>query len=614
MEDLLPYYERELTLLRQHARGFSEKYPKIAGRLQMAGESVEDPHVERLIESFALLAARVHKKLEDEYPEFTDALLQVLYPHYLKPFPSCSIARFDVGQGLAQLTNASCVTRETLLNTRPIKGQPCKFRTAFPLWLAPVQVLDVRYENVIRAPEKTSLPPQASGVISIDIGLQSEQAGFHTLGLPYLRLFMDADSALVSQLREALFHRTAGIMLEIDGTPARWIKLFTPVLRAVGYAEEEALIDFDARSPQAYRLLTEFFAFPEKFNFLDVLIEPLLRHLPIQSRRFTLHVLLQPLQEGGLDARLLEQLTARHLQTHCVPVVNLFKQHGEPIRLTHERSEYSVIPDHRRPYAFELYSLDSVYKVEHTAQGEAIHEYRPFYSLKHGDGPTQGRYWHLQCDENLAELSPGFEYQLSLVDINFDPATPKTETLSLELTCTNRDLPAQMPYGQSGGDLFMEGGSVARCITLLRKASPTYRFKRNRGGQWRLISHLSLNHFSLTAAGGDVLREALTLYNISETAQNNRMIEAVVDIQQKPAVARVSGNPFPVFLRGIEIHVTVREDGFVGTGLYLFAQVLDYFFGLYVHANSFTQLVFVSASTGEEILRCLPRNGELNLA
>ena len=147
MDELLPHYERELTMLRQHARQFAESYPKIAGRLQMSGENVEDPHVERLIESFALLAARVHKKLDDEYPEFTDALLQVLYPHYLKPFPSCSVACFDVGVGIAQLTTASKIERGTMLNSRPIKGLPCKFRTAYPVWIAPLKMRQVAYSN-----------------------------------------------------------------------------------------------------------------------------------------------------------------------------------------------------------------------------------------------------------------------------------------------------------------------------------------------------------------------------------------------------------------------------------------------------------------------------------
>ena len=610
MDDLLPHYERELTLLRQHARQFAERYPKIAGRLQISGENVEDPHVERLIESFALLAARVHKKLDDEYPEFTSALLQVLYPHYLRPFPACSIAHMDVGQSVAQLTAAIEVPRGTVLNTRPIKGVQCKFRTSYPVWIAPLGVQSVRYENVVRAPDKTPLPAQASSVITLEIGLLSEQANFHSLQLPYLRMFIDAEAVLVAQLRKAIFYGRVGIMLEHRA--GAWQPLANEYVSSVGFADDESLLNFDARSAQAYRLLSEFFAFQEKFNFIDIDFSQLSTFLPEQCRSFKLHFLLQSPLEAGLDERLLEQISTQHFKLQCTPVVNLFRQHADPIRLTHEQVEYPVVADHRRAYAYEVYSLDSVYKVVQTAQGESILEYRPFYSLKHGDKAGERRYWHLSRDEVVAEISPGFEYQIALVDSDFDPAAVQTETLSMELTCTNRDVPAQMPYGRSEGDLFLEGGA-ARTIRLLRKPSQTWRFKRGRGGQWRLISHLSLNHFSLTSMGGEVLREALALYNITGSAQNTRMIEAVQEIKQIPAVTRVAGNPFPVFVRGVEVQITLNEEGFVGTGVHLFAQMLDHFFGMYVHANSFTQLVFVSANTGEEILRCKPRNGELNL-
>lgn len=610
MDDLLPHYERELTLLRQHARQFSERYPKIAGRLQISGENVEDPHVERLIESFALLAARVHKKLDDEYPEFTNALIQVLYPHYLRPFPACSIAQMDIGQSVAQLTTAIEIPRGTMLSTKPIKGVQCKFRTSYPVWVGPIGIKSVVYENVVRAPDRTKLPAQASSVITLEFCLLSEQASFQGLNMAKLRLFIDAESVLVAQVRKALFYGRVGVMLE--HRTGAWHSIRGGCLSCVGFEDDEALLNFDARSAQAYRVLSEFFAFQEKFNFIDLDFAQLAAHLPEQCRSFKLHFLLQGPLEAGLDERLLEQLSTQHFRLQCTPVVNLFKQHADPIRLSHQQVEYPVVADHRRAYAYEVYSLDSVYKVVQTAQGESMLEYRPFYSLKHGDKAGERQYWHMSRDEVVAEISPGFEYQISLVNGEFDPAVEQTETLSMELTCTNRDVPSQMPYGRNEGDLFMEGGA-ARTIKLLRKPTQTWRFNSGRGGEWRLISHLSLNHFSLTSMGGEVLREALSLYNITGSAQNTRMIEAIQEIKQSPTVTRVAGNPFPVFVRGVEIQISVNEEGFAGTGVHLFAQMLDHFFGMYVHANSFTQLVFVSANTQIEILRCPPRNGELNL-
>ena len=122
MDDLLPHYERELAFLRQHAGEFAERHPKIAGRLMVSGDVGEDPHVERLIESFALLAARVHKRLDDDFPLFTESLLEVLYPHYLRPFPCCAIARLGAPEGSGSGSTPVEVPRGTLLSSRAVRG------------------------------------------------------------------------------------------------------------------------------------------------------------------------------------------------------------------------------------------------------------------------------------------------------------------------------------------------------------------------------------------------------------------------------------------------------------------------------------------------------------
>ena len=156
--------------------------------------------------------------------------------------------------------------------------------------------------------------------------------------------------------------------------------------------------------------------------------------------------------------------------------------------------------------------------------------------------------------------------------------------------------------------------TVAKTISLLRRPTPSMHFERGRGALWRLISHLSLNHLSLADNGVNVLRETLRLYDLARSQSNSQQIDGIVAIESKPATAWLPGNPFPCFVRGIEIRVTIDEDGYVGSGIYLFSQVLDAFFGLYVHANSFVQLVIVSKRTGAEILKCPPHNGESILA
>ena len=162
MDQLLPYYEQELGFLRRYAREFSERYPKIAGRLLIGGEVCEDPHIERMIESFALLNSRVAKRLDDDYPEFTEALFEVLYPHYLRPFPSCSIARMDFSGAAAQLTAATEIARGTQLTTRPVRGAVCTFRTAYPVTVAPLALTHAVFAPIIDTPEAVRPPPNAT--------------------------------------------------------------------------------------------------------------------------------------------------------------------------------------------------------------------------------------------------------------------------------------------------------------------------------------------------------------------------------------------------------------------------------------------------------------------
>ncbi|HET7797430.1 MAG TPA: type VI secretion system baseplate subunit TssF [Nevskia sp.] len=614
MHELLPYYEKELTFLRRHAREFAEAYPKVAARLLLSGEACEDPHVERLLQSFALLTARVSKKLDDDFPEITESMLDVLYPHYLRPFPSCSIVRFDNGQADAQLSAPITLPRGTMLATRPVKGVSCRFRTAYDVTLSPLAVTAAALEDGVDAARGLRTVTDASQILSLSFETRSAQLTLDQLGLAHVRLFLDGDSSLVSQIREALFQRCCGAAVRLVDQ-ARWQSIDDEVVLPVGFAPDEGLLDYDARSDLAYRLLSEYFAFPEKFNFIDIRLDRLLPLLPAGCRRFELKLLLRAATRGNDESRLLERVSASNFVLGCTPVVNLFRQPAEPIRMTRTKTRYSVVPDARRAHAYEVYRINSVRKVEKSTHGESVIEYRPFYSLNHAEAFAEhGRFWHLKRNDEVAALSPGYEYELSIVDFDFRPLDDKTETLSIELTCTNRDLPSQLPYGLAGGDLFVDGGSPAREIKLLRRPTATCRVDRGGGAQWRLISHLSLNHLSLSAAGTDALKETLTLYDLPRSPANRRQIAGIQSIGQRPSTAMLPGNPFPVFVRGLEVSLTLDEASYVGTGSHLFASVLDHFFAQYVHANSFVRLVVRAHKDGEEILRCPARNGSQRLA
>ncbi|MBE1161100.1 type VI secretion system baseplate subunit TssF [Dyella acidiphila] len=607
MEDLLPYYERELAFLRRYSRDFAERYPKIAGRLMLTGDISEDPHVERLIESFALMGARISKKIEDDYPEFTEALLEVLYPHYLRPFPSCSIAYFDMGRAGAQLSAPVAIPRGTELLSRPVRGGACRFRTAYDVQLTPLRLAAAQFSSITLAPNHVRLPPQSSAQITLRFEITSQHTSLDALGVAKVRVFTDGEPSFCAALRDVLALKVDQVYVEA-GESGRWVKLDRNPLSPVGLSNDESLIDYPARSHPAYRLLTEFFAFPEKFGFFDI---DLKRAGALGGKQFALHFILRDVPADSVKAKLLEGLSTANVLMGCTPVVNLFKQRAEPIRVTHAAVSYPVVADARRAYAFEVHAIERVARVQQTAQGESIVEFRPFYSLRHGESPERNEhYWITHRNPDVARQSPGYELELSMVDANFDPVTPKTDVLSLDLSCSNRDLPTQLAYGVPGGDLSMEGGSVARSISLLRKPTGSLHFDTGRGTQWRLISHLSLNHVSLVQGGLPALKEMLRLYDLPRSATSARQIDGIVSLEHRSVTAWLSGRHFASVARGTEIRLGIDEDHFVGTGIHVFASVLDHFFGLYVHANSFTQLVLLSSRSGEELIRCSPRSGE----
>jgi type VI secretion system protein ImpG len=609
-DDLLPYYEQELVQLRKLSKEFAEKYPKVAGRLQLTGEACEDPHVERMIEASAFLAARIHRKLDDDFPELTSSFLEMLYPHYLRPIPSMSIAKFDADRAAEQLAAVVHVPRDTVLQTRPFQGMPCKFSTCYPVDIAPVRIRVGRLETLVEQ-NISAVFSEADAVLTLELELASSQAAFSKLRLQKLRVFLNGDPAIAYPLYQLLFRNVQAIVLVEPGKTGELARLAPSQIKPVGFDADEGLLDYDPRSHMGYRLLTEYFAFPDKFLFFDLdLANARLHSLPETVRRIEIRFVLRDFKDGDNNARLLKTVSADTFQLNCVPVVNLFKQAGEPIRVSHTRTEYPIVPDSRRPLVYEVYSIDTVRKVEKSSEGASVSEIYPLHSFNHRRrGRDQSVFWHASRRNSMRIGDNGTEVFMSLVDPDFDPALPKTETISIELSCTNRDLPSQLAFRNPDGDLYMEGGSVALSIGFLKKPTATVRPRLKKGLQWQLISHLALNQSSLVEGGADALAELLSLYDFGGTSFNRGQIEAIRAVTARPAMARMKGNPFPTFVRGMEISLELDEENFAGGASYLFGCVLERFLGLYVTANSFTQLQIVSSQTRKESAKWAPRSG-----
>ena len=607
MEDMLPYFERELLYLRRLGREFYERYPGVGGRLQLGDDTCPDPHVEQLIQSVALLSARVAKRMDDSFPEFTEGLLETLFPHYLRPFPSCSIVRAthpstEAAGNLPVLT----IPRGTELDSAVIQGVRCRFKSAYDITLTPMVLAAARFDAVIRPPAGAVTHATASSSISIVL------EGSMAQELKTLRVFIDGEPSFCAALRDALFMRAAGAYAEME--PGRWLELPSIPLVAVGFAENEALIPFDARSHMSYRILSEYFVFPEKFNFFDIDLTVLRRRIPQECRRFTLHLALTGLRPDSHTSRMLGSLTEENLLLGCSPVVNLFQRPGQPIAVTHQTADYGVSADMGHPKAFEVYAINSVKMVRRRGQADVVTEFRPFYSMRHGEDATaKGHYWMARNDAVLSVASPGHEKRITLVDSDFNPMAVEKTSLSIELSCTNRDLPNSLKYGQATGDLTPLHDVDSYVVRFLRRPTQTYRFPSSSGHHWRLISHLTLNHRSLSQGGLPAFREMLALYDLPQSPISRRQIEGIAGLEQAETVTWLRHKHGASLVHGTEIRMTLDEEAFVGSGMLLFVEVIDQFLGLYAHVNSFVELVVLSKQSGKELIRCKPRSGYLKL-
>lgn len=618
-DELLGYYERELAFLRQMGAEFAHKYPKIAGRLQLDADKCEDPHVERMIESFAFLAARVRLKVDDEFPEVTESLLNVLYPHYLAPVPSMSIAQFTLDSQQGKLTTGYKIEREAVLYSQPIQGTPCRFRTSYPVTVWPIEVTSAALESL--DPVDTQ-GRWKEAVIRItlscindtklsDLKLGDEQ---QLRMIESLRFYINGDPHLVYAIYEMLLNKATRVELRAHPTgtgnlqrPAQPPIVLPPsTLKTVGFEPGEGMLPYSARSFMGYRLLTEYFAFPEKFLFFDVAGLDKAAQAGFGDR-FDILIYVRDVTppRATVDASV--------FQLGCSPIINLFTKIAEPIQLHQKQNEYHVIPDVHRQMATEVYSIDSVITADPYLK--TTRHFQPFYSFRHAyDDDYDRTFWYANRRASQRPDDPGTEVYISLVDLAFNPHIPAAETVTLHTTCTNRDLPSHLPFGGREGDFEVETGAPLSRVRCLRKPTDTARPPLRRGQQWRLISHLALNHLSIVGgdSGGarEALREILLLYDFMDTAATRKQIAGVSSVSSRRVVRQTGSRIGSGFVRGVETSIEFDEDQYVGSGVFLFASVLERFLALYSSINSFSQLAAKTRQSEGHLKVWPPRSGE----
>lgn len=599
-DGFLPYYNRELDALRHLGGEFAKANPKVAGRLRLGTDAVDDPHVGRLLEGVAFLSARAQQRLDDEFPEITDALLGVLYPHYLAPFPSAAIVQLGC---LTSLRVPTTVPPGTMIETDPIRGEPCRFRTTYETTLWPIEIESVKLTGLpLTAPTYPGLLGARSS-LRISLRTADPETSFAELGLDRLRCFLRGPAGHTLPLYELLCGHAIGMAIADGPNDARPTLLGPDLIQPVGFAPEEALIPWSGRSFSGFRLLSEYFALPEKFLFVDLLGLDA-RSLLQDSNRMEIFIYFD-----RSVPELEQRLQPNTLVPGCTPIVNLFPKQCEPVSLTHRTTEYPIVADIRRPQALEIWSVE---RVRELRPDGTTRPWRPFYRRPADTrgADTAGFFMTIRRDSMGAMT--GTDVFLAPHDPALDVDRPATTVLSIDALCTNRDLPAELPFGGGQPRLRLsEGVSAVTSVTCLTAPTASLRAPLRERPAWRLVSHLSLGHLSIVGGidAANSLQEVLQLYDLRGTAETQAGIASLLSVHSRPSTARVPGGRPASFCRGLDVTLEFEPRAWETLGLFLLAMVLDRFLALHASVNSFVRTsVALQGQTGS-VARFAPRAG-----
>lgn len=642
-KQLLRYYEDELAFLRLRGLEFADRYKGRADALGLREGQAADPHVERLLEGVAFLAGRVRAKLDDEFPELTDSLLAILYPHLLAPVPSMGVVQIVPPPG-ADLVNGLTIPKHTQITSDPVEGVSCQYRTGYPVTLWPLEIAAATIRSRPFPGNVGDLAPAGSkflftlklrgvGVPSLDQtalgappkgGSRQPRASADSA----VRLFLSGDGSATAIFYEHLFNDVTRVVIrnpkaQPGSEPAimdferatrmhEWI-------RAVGFDPDESLLPYPPQAFPGYRVLTEFFAYREKYLFADLLgwaaarDRDVLRTNEIEVLFFLDKDVSPNLQKAFED----EAITIR---LGCTPVVNLFERLAEVIPLTHRTHEYPIVPDRHHPDGYEVYSVDEVVHRNPTSGHEV--KYEPFYSFRHRSHDVGRAYWYARRRPSVrtvfrnGELMPdrGSEVDLCFVDLGFSPTTPAEDQVLVRVTCVNRDLPTPAGEGNRSEVRFDTRGQFGTAQSV-KPPTPTLRPPLRMGAYWRLLSHLSLNHLSITdpGEGRDALREYLRLYDYADprvypklASVNKQVVDGLEGVTCAPDVELVPFGAASAYARGLAIHLSMDEEKFEGIGAFLFASVLDRFLAMYASINSFTRTKYFTRKSGADAVKVWP--------
>lgn len=612
---LLDYYNQELVYMRELAGEFAQAHPRIARRLGMQAGDVADPYVERLIESFCFMAARMQIKLDAEFPRFTARLLEVLYPNYVAPTPSMAVARFFPGHKEGDSAEGFRVPRGSTFTSRLAHGEntACRFQNGQEVMLYPLEIVEARLtdipQNMPALARYVPASTEVRGALRLRLRTVNGMDIAGLRGLDRLPIYLTGDEQIASHVFELL--HTASVV-SITGAPGEFESAGAGGMLSVvsgdavaheGLGPAQGLLPLAWSRFHGHNLLQEYFACPGRFYFFTLTgLDAGFRR--VKGQEVEIVVLLE-----RAPGRLVNLVDASCFALFCTPLINLFSMRMDSIALSGAQTEFRVIPDRTAPLDYEVFCVESLKGQTCAESGEF--EFRPLYQSLNNDEGNYGRYFSTRRERRLISDSArrhgtrtqyiGTEVYVSLVDQHDAPYREELRYLSVAALATNRDLSSLVPRNGIN-DLELAGSGPFASIGLVRAPTAPKAPYAEREMAWRLIRQLNFNYLPLDdldhRAGGQGLRDLLRLFLTDDATDHRRQAESLVGVKTRPVTRKLPGSGVLVFGRGVECVLTVDETGFSGTSPYLFGLILEHFLARHASINAFTQTELHSMQRG----------------
>lgn len=602
------YFQTELSALRDLGREFSEQNPRLAPFLSVEGQ---DPDVERLLEGFAFLTGRIRQKLDDDLPEFAWSLIKLIWPHFLQSIPSITTVELNP---LDILSGSQPLPQGAEVKSIPVDGTACIFKTAFDVDVQPMCV-------------KSVAVTESGGRSTMALTLRFFQSAQLTdITLDTLNIHLHGGFPKASLWYYLLRQRLVSVDI-YGGNEEQRYKLGTLPASAVkpsGLTSQKSLFESSGQQFAGHRLLFEYFCYPEKYLYLDIHgAGELLRRAGRDDSKDIQFVTFEFRLDHLLPSS--DHPTADNIRLFCTPAVNQFQASARPFLLDHRRAEHKLRVEAPTPDHYEIMSVDHI--EGWSPETRTVNHYTSIESFCpsqiSGASLSDGynTYWSQQrpaINGNGQDTYVSFVSMLQKplkqqqkITLSKNNAVLKAETISGQVTCSNRHLPSKLKVG----DICNEASSMPEYLncTNISSVTPSYSPATKLSWIWRLISHSALNLNNLHDV--DSLKALLSqfdlrgLFDKQQHAATQLKVEGLLDLSVNLSTRLFKGVP----VKGHDVELTVKCQNFTGLGdIFLLGEVLNEFFAVSTAINSFHRLT-IKTVPDSDVLQWEARVGDCHL-